>query len=282
MGPVGQPLSSVAVSPDNQFVLAGGQSGLLQMWRLATGAFVYAFSGPGGITEVRFTPSGFAFYAGRTDGTFNTNSTVRIYRTSDHTLLETYSLETSGFGNNPSGPLALDVSADGKHFSYGRDDATVVMSYNTLIAAPTSATLFRGQLVSGSFQDLVMADGVALVARSGLTIDSSPPVQVDIGAHSPLPNPTGLSFQIVTSASIPGLQQEVWMRNAQSGTLELVDARPATTAYQSVRINLGPNFSRFIDAAGNLMARVKWSVLSPIASNTWQVSVDQAVWPAGL
>ena len=283
MGPVGQALSAVAISPDNQFVLAGGQSGLLQMWRLDTGAFVYAFSGTGGITEVRFTPSGFAFYAGRTDGTFNTNSTVRIYKTSDHTLLETYNLETSGFGSNPSGPLALDVSADGKHFSYGRDDATVVMTYNTLIAAPTSAVPFTGQIIQGSFQDLVMADGMALVVRSGLTTGTrSAPVQIDIAAHSPLPNPTRLSFQIVASANIAGLQQEVWMRNAQSGILELVDARPATTAYQSIRVDLGPNFSRFIDAAGNLMTRVKWSALSPIASTTWEVSVDQAVWTAGL
>ena len=72
------------------------------------------------------------------------------------------------------------------------------------------------------------------------------------------------------------------MRNAQSGILELVDARPAITAYQSIRVDLGPNFSRFIDAVGNLMTRVKWSVLSPIASTTWEVNVDQAVWAAGL
>ena len=35
-----------------------------------------------------------------------------------------------------------DLSADGKRLTYGRDDATVAMAYNTLIAAPTSATLF--------------------------------------------------------------------------------------------------------------------------------------------
>ena len=96
------------------------------------------------------------------------------------------------------------------------------------------------------------------------------------------PNPTRLSFQIVASANVNGLQQEVWMRNAQSGALELVDSRPATTIDQTVRVDLGPNFSRFIDAAGNLMARVKWFPLSQDGSRTWQVSVDQAVWAAGL
>lgn len=283
MGPVGQALSSVAISPDSQFVLVGGQSGLLQLWRLDNGAFVYAFSGGGHVSQVRFAPSGFAFYAGRLEGSLNSNGTLRVYRTSDHALLETYSLEAGGFGNNPTGPLTLDVSPDGKRLGYGRDDATVVMAYNTLIAAPTSAAIFRGQLVQGSFQDLVMADGTALVARPGLTADrQSAPVQLDIGAHSSLPNPTRLSFQIVASANVNGLQQEVWMRNAQSGTLELVDSRPATTAYQSVRVDLGPNFSRFIDAAGNFTARVKWSASSPNGSRTWQVSVDQAIWAAGL
>jgi hypothetical protein len=285
MGPAGQALSSVAISPDNQFVLAGGRSdfqdGLLQLWRIDTGASIYSFTSTGGITQVRFTPSGFVFYAGRINGGgINDNDTLRIYRTSDHALLETYSLETGGFGGGPSGPLALDVSANGKHFSYGRDDATVVMAYNTLIAAPTSATAFAGQVVQGSFQDLVMADGMALVARPSLPVPlQSSPVQIDIGAHSSLPNPTRLSFQIVASVSVNGLQQEVWMRNAQSGTLELVDARPVTKANQSTRVDLGRNFSRFIDAAGNLTARVKWS---PIGSGAWQVSVDQAVWSAGL
>ena len=71
------------------------------------------------------------------------------------------------------------------------------------------------------------------------------------------------------------------MQNAQSGTLELVDSRPATTTDQTVRLDLGPNFSRFIDPSGNLMARVKWFPLSPNGSRSWQVSVDQAVWAAG-
>ena len=71
-------------------------------------------------------------------------------------------------------------------------------------------------------------------------------------------------------------------RGTNNATARDNDARPATIASQSVRIDLGPNFSRFIDAAGNLMTRVQWRVLSPTASNTWQVSIDQAVWPAGL
>lgn len=281
MGPAGQPLSTVAISADNQFALAGGESGLLQLWRIDTGASVYSFTGGTRVTEARFTPSGFAFYAGHSDSSLFGISTLRIYRTSDHALLETYNLETGGFGSNPSGPLALDVSADGKHLSYGRDDATVAMAYNTLIAAPSSATLFAGNLVHGSFQDLLMADDTAFVARP-LSLAGS--VQIDISAHSPLPDPTSLSFQIVASAAAFGLRQEVWMWNAQSGALELVDTHTTTTRDQTVRVDLGPNFSRFIDASGNVMARMKWSGsgLMPSGARIWQVNVNQAVWAAGL
>lgn len=283
MGPAGQELSSLAISPDNQFVLAAGRSGQLQLWRVDNGAFVYGFSATGGISDVRFTPSGFAFYATRQDGSLNGISTLRVYRTSDHALLETYSVETGGFGNSPTGPLTIDVSRDGKRLTYGRDDATVVMAYNTLIAAPTSATLFMGQLLGGSFQDLVIADGVALVARPGFNGDrQSAPLQIDVRGHSSLPNPTGLSFQLVASANMAGVQQEVWMRNAQSGAFELVDTHPATTTDQTVRVDLGPNFARFIDPAGDFLARLKWNPLTQTGSRSWQVSVDQAVWAAGL
>ncbi len=283
LGPVGQELNAVAISADNQFVLAGGQSGLLQLWQMDTGALVYGFSSGGRVSQVRFVPSGFAFYAARTEGSLNSNGTVRVYRASDHALLETYTLETGGFGNNPTGPLTVDVSPDGKRLTYGRDDATVVMAYNTLIAAPLSATLFMGQLVTGTFQNLVLADGASLVARPGQNGDrQSAPVQLDITGHSPLLSPTRLSFQMVSSANVSGLQQEIWMLNAQTGTFEQLDTRPATTTEQTVRIELGPNFARFIDPSGNFVARTKWFSVSPNNSRSWQISVDQAVWSAGL
>src|SRR5205823_891819 len=142
----------------------------------------------------------------------------------------------------------------------------------------TSATLFMGQLVSGSFHDLVLPDGAALIARPGFNGDrQSAPVQLDIGAHIPLPNPSRLSFQIVAVANLGGLQQEIWMRNAQNGTFELVDTRPTTTTDQALRTVLGPNIMRYIDASGNMLARVKW-FSSPNGSRSWQISIDQAIW----
>jgi hypothetical protein len=97
-----------------------------------------------------------------------------------------------------------------------------------------------------------------------------------------VPNPTRLSFRIVASVDANRLKREIWMWNAQGGTFELVYSRPATLTDDAARIDLGPNFARFLDPAGNLKARVKWSSFSPKAARTWQVSVNQAVWAAGL
>lgn len=74
------------------------------------------------------------------------------------------------------------------------------------------------------------------------------------------------------------------MWNAPSGALELVDTHTTTTRDQTVRVDVGPNFSRFIDSSGNVMARVKWSGFGfmPSGARIWQVSVNQAVWAAGL
>lgn len=283
LGPVGQPLTSVAISRDNQFVLAGGNNGLLQLWQLDTGAFVYGFSESGSVTDVCFVPNGAAFYAGRGNNELGRSGTIQIYRTTDHAVLDLYNLETGGFGDSPTGPTALAVSPNGQYFGYGRDDATVAMAYNTLIAAPTAATLFMGQLVSGSFHDLVVADGAALIARPGTNGDrQSAPVQLDITAHLPLSNPLRLSFQIVATANLAGLIQEIWMRNAQNGTFELVDTRPAATTDQTLRVVLGPNIFRYIDSSGNVMARVKWLPSSQNLSRSWQISIDQAIWPVGL
>jgi len=107
-------------------------------------------------------------------------------------------------------------------------------------------------------------------------------VQLDIVAHLPLLNPLRLSFQIAATANFSGLEQEVWMRNAQNGTFELIDTRPAATIEQTLRLLLGPNIVRYIDASGNVTARVKWFSPSQNVSRSWQISVDQAIWAVGL
>jgi hypothetical protein len=290
MGPAGQALSAIAISPDNQFALAGGQLGLIQLWRIETGELVYGFVGSGNkdVTQLRFTPSGSAFYAGRSDNGSNPG-TLRIYQTSDHALLASYNSESGVIGNNPTGPMVVDVSPDGKYLSYGREDATVVLAYNSLIAAPTSAVAVAGQISKGSFADLVVPDGKMFAARPTATSAvGSAPVQIDLSARLPLAGATRVSFQIVGSASVDGVQQEVWMRNAQTGILELVDSHPLTTVEQTIRVDFGANFARFVDKAGNLAARLKWSRPSvngkrpESAPNDWLVTLDQTVWAAGL
>ena len=144
MGTSGQSRSSIAISPDNQFVLAGGSNGLAQLWRISDGALIDSVAAGAAVNRVCFTPSGRAFYA------VLGNRTLRVYRTADHQLLETYSIEV---GEGPGGIsgvgqiTSIGVSPDGKYLAFGRDEATVVNAYNTLIAAPTAAAAAAGQIV---------------------------------------------------------------------------------------------------------------------------------------
>ncbi|MEP6808820.1 MAG: WD40 repeat domain-containing protein [Chthoniobacterales bacterium] len=284
MGPAGQVLNALALSPDNQFALVGGALGLIQLWRIDTGALVYSFTGSGNkdVTQLRFTPSGFAFYAGRSDNSSNPG-TLRVYRTSDHALLESYNLESGVVGNNPNGPLVVDVSPDGKYLAYGREDATVVLAHNSLIAAVNSAMPVSGRIVKGGWSDLALPDGLVLAAQGTPTSAVGlAPVEIDLQAHAAMTTATRLSFQIVASATRSGVQQQIWMRDAQTGVLELRDSRTITTANGTARIDLGPDFARFVDAAGNLSARVKWFSPPAKGSHDWTVVIDQAIWAVGL
>ncbi len=282
MGTSGQSRSSVAISPDNQFALAAGSNGLVQLWRINDGALVDSVAAGAAVNLVCFTPSGLAFYA------VLGNGALRVYRTADRQLLETYSIEV---GEGPGGIsgvgqiTSLGVSPDGKYLAYGRDEATVVTAYNTLVTAPSAATAAVGQIVQGSFQNLVLPDGASLVARP---VESAPagsaPLQLDLAAHPALTSPTSLAFQIVVSSDLDRVRQEIWMRNAETGQFERVDARPLTTSAQTIRIDLGRRFARFLDAKGNVTAQARYSPDNDreILWRDWSIAIDQAIWASGL
>lgn len=275
----GQPLTSVAISPDNQFALAGGSNGGLVIWRISTGQLIASFnSGQPAVGGVKYTPSGYAFYSAGKG-----NSTVKVWRATDRVLLETYTRETGGISSADSGAQCLDVTSTGKYVAYGRDDATAVLAYNTLISVPTSFSLFRGVQLQGTLQDLATEDGSYLVVRSGVTPRAEEAaVQVDLFGQSRRPNPTSLAFTLKAGVSTPGLMQEVWMFNFQTNAFEMVDSRTATIADQITRVDLGANYARFLDASGNFRARIQFRQIAATFAASWRVSIDQAVWSAGL
>ncbi len=282
MGTSGQSRSSLSISPDNQIALAGGSNGVVQLWRISDGALVDSVNVGASVTQVAFTPSGLAFYA------VLGNGAMRVFRAADHQLLESYSIEV---GEGPGGIsgvgqiTSLGLSPDGKYVAFGRDEATVVTAYNTLIAAPTSGVASTGQIVKGSFQDLVLPDGAALMARpAGSVSGGSAPLQIDLTAHPALSNSTSLAFQILVTASVDRIRQEIWMRNAKTGEFERVDGRWLTADAQTIRVDLGRQFARYIDPSGQVSAQVKYFPDNEHEApwRDWEIRIDQAVWAAGL
>lgn len=274
-----QTLNAVAVSPDDQYVLAGGDSGKAYLWRVSTGQLVMNFTahGFGGIRSVGFTPDGTAFYTGSGE------RLLKVWSLADGSLLNTYSVETGSVGGVRPGPQGLDVSPDGRWLGYVREDATVVFAHNALLATPTTATLFRGVLLQGGVADLAASDDAYFVVRNGLVANGGEaPVQVDLSAHTNAPSPQRLQFLLEARASTPNLVQEVWLRNQQTHQFELVDSRAAAMSDQAIRVDLGSNFARFVDGSGNLSARIKWRPAGLINGSRWEIRIDRASWSVGL
>jgi WD40 repeat protein len=268
-------LTSLAISPDNQLALAGSSTGKVYLWRISTGALIYAF-GAHGFRQtncVRFTHNGDAFYTGG-----GGDRHMKLWRTSDHAILADYTVETAGMSSGFAGPQRIDVSPDGHWVAYGRDDATTVLAHNSLMYAPTSATVVRGTLAQGSSADLRLSDDVSMSINSAQDVRDAP-VILDVVSQVSIQNPRNLSFILEAGASTSALTRQVWMQNFQTGQLEMVESGEQGSIDQSIRIDLGSNFSRFIDAGGNVHARIKWG---PAARAGWQIRIDQAMWSAGL
>jgi hypothetical protein len=100
---------------------------------------------------------------------------------------------------------------------------------------------------------------------------------VDITSQTAVPIAAGMSFVLEASGQA-GLTQEIWLLNVQTNQLELVDSRQASSVDRATRVELGSGFARFVDANGNLTARLKWKITGPLFSPSWVVRIDQAIW----
>ena len=68
------------------------------------------------VLSVAYSPDGQMLASGSDD------DTIKLWRTSDGELLQTYDQETG------TGVRSIQFSSDGRLFGYGRDDATVVLA----------------------------------------------------------------------------------------------------------------------------------------------------------
>jgi WD40 repeat protein len=134
VGLIPGPRTLYAFSPDGQLVVtSGGADGAfrydtaLKFYRVSDGALVRSMPGVGVVTSAAFTPDGQTLIASSwepftdpANGYVNARGSIRFWRVSDGTLLKTYDQTTGQFAN------AVNVSPDGKLFSYTYDSTVVV------------------------------------------------------------------------------------------------------------------------------------------------------------
>ncbi|MGQ9656552.1 MAG: hypothetical protein ACUVV1_01470, partial [Fimbriimonadales bacterium] len=120
-------IRSIAYAPNGQFLASGSWDGTVKVWRVADGSLVHTLLGHERyVSSVAFSPDGQFLISARLLGYIPHPTEIKLWRVSDGALLQNYDMEVG------SGILSIQFSPDGGRFSYGREDATVVMARVTL------------------------------------------------------------------------------------------------------------------------------------------------------
>ena len=198
-GPTGS-LRSGAFSPDGQTFAAtveynpADNPKSICLFRISDGAIIRNFDGNQATADqVAFSPDG------QTIASTSLDHTVRFWRVSDGTLLQTFDTETYFKGSGGFAAYSpIKFSPDGSRFAYGRADATVVMAGNPLASVTASGS--NVSVTSGGV-DLtfsgVTSPGVTSVALVQTGSISALPANFQIGSF-------GAAYQIGTTASFSG------------------------------------------------------------------------------
>ncbi|MBU0640076.1 MAG: hypothetical protein KKB50_14520 [Planctomycetes bacterium] len=113
-------VSCLAVSPTGQVLASGSTDTTIKLWSLPAGDELRTLAGhTTGVVALAFSADGAALASVDAWG-----GTLRIWRTVDGTLLDTYNLEPHG------GAYAVACSADKRFLSYGCSDTTLIVAEN--------------------------------------------------------------------------------------------------------------------------------------------------------
>ncbi|MGI8924787.1 MAG: hypothetical protein ACR2HJ_12305 [Fimbriimonadales bacterium] len=178
---------------------------------------------------------------------------------------------------------ARDISHDGP-FTYvvggGRFNGLKALMWVSQAVAPTSYSMFRGSIISGNLASLQTSDDDRLVMRPGTVFSNAePPIQVILNATAPTSSPTGFSFSLESNASIANAEQKISLYDYVTGQYEVLDTRLATTADDTVNVNVTSNTSRFIQPLTMaIRARVSYRALGSTFIYPWLGRIDKAWW----
>ena len=210
--------STLVTATDDEW---GGNNGL-ESWDVATGALLARTRTGRAAHDVAVSPDGRTAvsahgsvdYSVRTWGSISNYSEIKIWRMLDLSVLRTYDQET---GVGP--PLAVDYTPDGRFFTFGRWDGTVVMARNpyppvgdlagTVIAdgAPLGGVVVNVTGMGGYTESFVTGAG------GGYEFSGVPAGPATVAIETPsgyeIVTPPGGSADVTVAAGLPVVQDFV-------------------------------------------------------------------------
>jgi hypothetical protein len=145
--------------------------------------------------------------------------------------------------------------------------------------APATMGMERGQLFAGTVADLETSDNQRAEFRPGITFSSGEaPVRVRLEATSPIVSPTSLRVLIESHSTAAGMLQSVEAFDYDANDWVQVDSRNAAVNIDgTIELNLN-NPARFIDAGGEMSARLSYRPTGPVFAYPWTARVDKFAW----
>ncbi|MEO7453616.1 MAG: hypothetical protein ABIV13_02500 [Fimbriimonadales bacterium] len=145
--------------------------------------------------------------------------------------------------------------------------------------APTTMTMERGILFSGSVNDLGASDDVRATFRPGITFTSGEaPVQVRLDAVSSVLAPSTMRIVVESQASAGGMLQTIEAFDYVANAWEQVDGRNAMVGSDGVVDISLTNPARFVDAGGNVSMKLHYKPTAPVFTYPWNSALDKVAW----
>ena len=148
------------------------------------------------------------------------------------------------------------------------------------LVAPNSITMDRGSILSGGVAELLSSDDARLQLRPGVTFSSNEyPVTARIAGVSPIITPSSIRLTLESQATSSNLAQRVEMFVHETGTWEQLNLSNCTVNTDgTIEIDVTTDPNRFVDASGNIVARVSYRATGAVFAFPWTGKIDQLVW----
>ena len=147
------------------------------------------------------------------------------------------------------------------------------------VVLPTTYSLFRGVLFSGSLSSLFFADSNVLEVLTGPTLNNTEAaVQVVVTGTSPTLTPTSLKFTVTAKVNTPGTAQVISLYNYSTSKYDALDTRAGTTTNQTVTVTASGTLSNYVSGTGTVQARIAYPQTGPTLIYRWASSIDLTNW----